>query len=409
MKIQLIPVSKKLFDSKEMQIVINQSKVSARRIKKKNDVGLERKRFTNACNRMQELAIQENNDKILTLEKDIGKSIIEQVLNENKIQYPFLEIKKIKDFINIKNFNILELAGVVCFIDSFNGSIEFPTNKSQNALKKQIAVTSDYSNYEIDFKKFDEVEKKFAQQIKHSIENNIPVGWINIESNNYSTSLVRHETLIKILHNYIYIKKQKNKIILRNLGLISILILIIATIIWYFKPILIFILAFIGICGMIFKKKLKIRQPKPVNLHFAYQDGSVGGHFPIFSLFKSQEPNKLSIIKVALISGRHFELDSEIDICLIRNSEISRREEASIAEQEHLAYEIAKKFFDKILKKGGLGTEIHLYHTGLEPAVIGTYRAILDTLQNSKFRGKFKVIPKMFRGKNRFEDLKAWY
>ena len=58
------------------------------------------------------------------------------------------------------------------------------------------------------------------------------------------------------------------------------------------------------------------------------------------------------------------------------------------------------------------GLEFHLYQTGLEPAVIGTYRAILEILRksDSKYRDKLIVIPKMFRGhKNGFQDLKAWY
>jgi len=54
------------------------------------------------------------------------------------------------------------------------------------------------------------------------------------------------------------------------------------------------------------------------------------------------------------------------------------------------------------------GLELHLYHTGLEPAVIGVYRAIVESLRAPSNRGRFVVIPKIFR-RGRYDSLKAWY
>ncbi|MEK9148798.1 MAG: hypothetical protein AAB267_01985, partial [Candidatus Desantisbacteria bacterium] len=120
-----------------------------------------------------------------------------------------------------------------------------------------------------------------------------------------------------------------------------------------------------------------------------------------------EKPKGLPVIQAALMSGRHFDLDSEVDICLLRNSELKGQEDVTIAKQEEIAYNKVTDFIYSCLEKMG-GIELHIYHTGLEPAVIGTYRAIVEVLRLEKNREKFMVIPKFYRG-NRFVDEKAWY
>ena len=417
MKAILIPISQDNWESKEMMVVVQQAKDSARKIHKRIDVRLERTRFSNACDRIEELALDYGGDNFLELGDDKTQLLLDNELpRDENAQFPFFEPTEVKQILQngfsteLKN-KIPENSGIVAILEPFaKGNISFQTKPQEK--KKRKPPEPDYSASDVDFKKMDEINKRFHRQIRMAIETGRPLGWINIEGE--GSGLVRHEALITAVREYIYVKKQPTKTVMvevtkevpdkeatrkRNSK-------------WRYK-----LLPFL-IPKSPIMKRIKVKEPRvtklpiePINIRFAYDDGSIGEKFPLFCLAPKRAPEGLPIIKAALISNRHFELDPEIDICIIRNSEISRREEASIAEQEQLSFEIAYKFLDEYLGKSK-GLELHLYHTGLEPAVIGTYRAILEILRksDSKYRDKLIVIPKMFRGhKNGFQDLKAWY
>ena len=70
MKAILIPISSDNWESKEMMVVVQQANDSARKIRKRIDVRLERKRFSNACDRIEELALDYGGDNFLELEDD---------------------------------------------------------------------------------------------------------------------------------------------------------------------------------------------------------------------------------------------------------------------------------------------------------------------------------------------------
>lgn len=418
MKVILISISPDNLESKEMTVVVQQAKDSARKIRKRIDVRLERKRFSNACGRIEELALKYGSGNFLELEDDKIQLLLDKLPRDGDAQFPFcepIEVKQIlqNEFSTELKSKIPENGGIVAILDPFaKGNISFQTK--QREKKKQPKLPKpDYSASDVDFKKMDEENKRFHRQIRMTIETGKPLGWINIEERG-DIGLVRHEALVTAIREYIYVKEQPTEIVMvevtkevpdeeatrrRNSK-------------WWYK-----LLPFL-IPKTPVMKKMKVKEPRvtklpiePINIRFAYRDGSIGEAFPLFYLAPKKAPEELPVIKAALISNRHFELDPEIDMCLIRNSEISRREEATIGEQEQLSFEIAYKFLREYLDKSN-GLELHLYHTGLEPAVIGIYRAILEILResDSKFRGKLMVIPKMFRGyKNGFHDLKPWY
>lgn len=374
MKIILIPISQEVWNSKEMEIVRRQAKVSVRKVRKGIDVRLERTRFTNACNRIEELAFKNNSDSVIEIEGENINRLFNVLPKDGNSQLPFIEpedVSKVFKGSGLQNLkkNLQPSDGVVILVEAFNGKPNLFISQIKSIKSKLNTSTPDYSVCEVDIETLKEEEKRFHEQIRNSIEIGIPLGWVNINEEG-KTGLVRHEALITSIREYIYLKKQQ----------------------WYYK-----LFPF-------------LKPPiTPINVQFAYEDGTIGGDFPLFGLLKDIEPRGLPIIKAALISNRHFELDSEVDFCLIRNSEISRREEATMAEQEKLSFEIIYRFLNEFIEKNK-GLELHLCHTGLEPAVIGTYKAILMVLLNPKMRRKLKVIPKMFRGyQNGFQDLKAWY
>ena len=378
MKIILIPIAQDMWNSKEMEIVRRQAMVSARKIKKGIDIRLERTRFTSACNRIEELAFKNNSDSVIEIEGENINRLLNTLPKNGDSQLPFIEpedISKVLKSSLLKNLkkNLQPSDGVVILVEAFNGKPNLFISQTKSIKSKLNTTTLDYSVCEVDIETLREEEKRFHEQIRNSIETGIPLGWVNIGGEGKredKTGLVRHEALITSIREYIYLRKQQ----------------------WYYK-----LFPF-------------LKPPvTPINVQFAYEDGTIGGNFPLFGLLKDTKTIELPTIKASLISNRHFELDSEVDFCLIRNSEIRRGEEATMAEQEQLSFEIVYRFLNEFIEKNK-GLELHLYHTGLEPAVIGTYKAILTILLNPKMRGKLKVIPKMFRGYQKgFQDLKAWY
>ncbi len=157
----------------------------------------------------------------------------------------------------------------------------------------------------------------------------------------------------------------------------------------------------------------KGRKPHSVEIRIAYADGSEAEPFPLFCLRKTYVKVSLrkrnpSPLRVALMSMRHLEMDSEIDFCWFRNRDVSRTR--TLAETDQFCYETTLKQLQECLNHGSLF--IHLYHTGFEPAVLGFYRAVAHTLQKlaaDKQTHKLVIQPFYYRGPRKYEDGSVWH
>jgi len=179
------------------------------------------------------------------------------------------------------------------------------------------------------------------------------------------------------------------------------------------------------------RKKYERKEPeKPAMLRIVYGDGSEGIPFPLFCLRQAfQKPKKGNLLElhVALVSLRHMGVDFFAEASLVRNVEIQNRENA--AEQEDIAFRKTYYFLENFIKllrreicigdiegeekkfhflwgKFGLekkkaeGIELHIYQaTGLEPATIGAYRAVVELLK--KYRGHLVVVPRIFTNRKK--------
>ncbi|MDD3420459.1 MAG: hypothetical protein PHE78_07685, partial [Candidatus Gastranaerophilales bacterium] len=184
------------------------------------------------------------------------------------------------------------------------------------------------------------------------------------------------------------------------------------------------------------------------SLRIVYNDGTEGCPFPVYSLpelSKADILKNLFKMKVGSISLRHVALDAITDGYLLQNIMVSKRN-LSGAEQEDYAFrrtwwflsnfvdllqhkrveEICKKelrfsyLWDLLnleMKKSN-GCELHIFQTGLIPATVGIYRAVIKFLQER--RGELIVIPRFIVGsKNNKEtevsldqiyvESKAWF
>ncbi|RKX43796.1 MAG: hypothetical protein DRP27_07735 [Thermotogae bacterium] len=168
-------------------------------------------------------------------------------------------------------------------------------------------------------------------------------------------------------------------------------------------------------------------------LKIAYGDGTEGEPFPLFSLPKIEKPNgRLFYYPVGLVSLRHMKFDKDIERSLIRNREIQLKETS--AEQEDLAFRKTYEHVEEILRflngkieeskvsiglkalimrkheltsKKWNGLELHIFQsTGLEPACVGAYRAIVKLLE--KYRNKLMVVPTI-KFKEGYLKAEKWY
>lgn len=122
------------------------------------------------------------------------------------------------------------------------------------------------------------------------------------------------------------------------------------------------------------------------NLDFIFIDDSVPSPFPVGCLQLQPSispPKNLSLVRLGLMSCRHPELDYIVDLYVTKNRTINQ--EASMADQEEASFRHTLEILDDpVLSNGAI---IELYHTGLEPMVIGCYRAITHILRERATRG----------------------
>lgn len=110
-----------------------------------------------------------------------------------------------------------------------------------------------------------------------------------------------------------------------------------------------------------------------------YRDGSRAAHnFPLRALpLRDALPPPSLQLRLALLSIRHAELDAIVDGTWLRNTDVSRPRPA--AQTDDLVYDISRKQLDQ-LTAGQRHVRLTLYQTGLETAVVGFYRAVVDHL-----------------------------
>lgn len=415
MKLSTFAISQNDWNNQMFSVVTQQAKDSARKIQKGIDVGIERKRFNNACNRIETLALQKG--KEVTIGEKGLQEMLDSISAKSPILFPFVEQDNLKIFVKLfddatKKYLTENQATIVFVLKEFShGTIKIKSH-SEEALTKKILNSNITEFNKVDIENIADIKSSFHKQILTAIEKGTPIGWINIqEGNDNSNSLLRHEGIITCLREHIFAGKQpssiehykvKEKVVDKRANEER------QKSFWFRVQ-------------NFFSKQpeimMQIEVPKtriinhdiiPRNVQFAFSDGSISDLFPLYSMIEVKPKDKLTVIRAALISNRHFELDSVVETCILRNSEISRRQEATIADQEKLSFEIALKFFNEILEKTD-GAHIELYHTGLEPSVIGTYRAFISTILKKGNRGKLVITPKVFKGGDKYSDLKQWY
>lgn len=110
-----------------------------------------------------------------------------------------------------------------------------------------------------------------------------------------------------------------------------------------------------------------------------YRDGSRAAHpFAFRSLKLVDTLGVAPDLRFALLSIRHAELDAIVDGAWLRNSEISRLRQGG--DTDDLVYGRSRAQFEALCVPGQSVT-IELYQSGLEMAIVGFYKALVDHLR----------------------------
>lgn len=149
----------------------------------------------------------------------------------------------------------------------------------------------------------------------------------------------------------------------------------------------------------------------PVYIQVVYTDGSQGEPFPLHCLPQRAESDLTGLrrsqpLRVALMSMRHPEMDHDVDMAWFRNREVSKSR--TFAETDTFCYLQTRNQLRETRSEGDL--RIYLYQTGLQPAVIGFYRALVEELMHrADSPPSLEVIPHYFRRKTGYRPGQPWH
>jgi hypothetical protein len=161
------------------------------------------------------------------------------------------------------------------------------------------------------------------------------------------------------------------------------------------------------IVGVLHELIYRQRAGGPAEIPVLYADGSQAAPFPIGS--RQLDPAVIlqaeaaTPKRVALISIRHPEMDVDVDIAWLPNRGASRVRDSQ-ADTDAWCFQHSLEQFRSF--PGDELTVVDLYHTGLEPAVVAFYRALLTGLDEGWLRAA--VRPRLYHGPSLY-TAGAWW
>ena len=140
----------------------------------------------------------------------------------------------------------------------------------------------------------------------------------------------------------------------------------------------------------------KIEGQQRVDVPVEYRDGSRAEHpFPLRSLqLTSESTSRVDRdLSFALLSIRHTELDAIVDGAWLRNLQISQPRAQALT--DNLVYGISREQLSVLTESGTKRIRLRMYQTGLEPAIVGFYRAVAHQLL--EYPGSLSVVPMFYQ------------
>jgi hypothetical protein len=132
-----------------------------------------------------------------------------------------------------------------------------------------------------------------------------------------------------------------------------------------------------------------------VRVSVAYRDGSQASNpFPLrcLSLIERVTRDADIELRLALLSIRHTEMDAVVDGAWLRNAEVSRPREAALTDD--FVYATSMKQLAQLTRDGTRSVKMWMFQTGLDTAVVGFYRAVVEHLL--VYPASLAVIPMFY-------------
>ena len=141
--------------------------------------------------------------------------------------------------------------------------------------------------------------------------------------------------------------------------------------------------------------------PHRIDAPVTYRDGSQATNaFPLRCLALADDlpaaPHDLEL-HLALLSIRHTEMDPVVDGAWLRNAEVSRPRPAALTDD--FVYDTSRTQLRCLTENGRRRVLLHMYQTGLDTAVVGFYRAVVEHLLVHPF--SLCVVPMFFASAQR--------
>jgi hypothetical protein len=143
----------------------------------------------------------------------------------------------------------------------------------------------------------------------------------------------------------------------------------------------------------------------PGKIRVIYGDGSEAPPFPLLCLKPAIPQRDEFVVPVSLMSMRHLLLDPSVVRNWLRNREIDQ--DSTLARADIYCYQHAVTEFRGLRSTVNHGQRLcmHLYHTGYEPAIVGVYRAAVETIRD---HGDWLRVVPHFYVETGFETGPSW-
>lgn len=151
----------------------------------------------------------------------------------------------------------------------------------------------------------------------------------------------------------------------------------------------------------VLRQYVERRDGPPVDVPVVYRDGSrASADFPLHLLHLASEVSSdveaeaagIWVLRLALLSIRHTEMDAVVDGAWLRNADVSRPRPA--AQTDDFVYHQSVKQLEELTRGGERRVRLYVFQTGLETAVVGFLRAVVGFLADHP--GRLEVIPMFF-------------
>lgn len=145
----------------------------------------------------------------------------------------------------------------------------------------------------------------------------------------------------------------------------------------------------------VLREYVELDEHGPVRVPVVYRDGSRSlAPFPLRCLPLAPDAMRHPdlVLRLALLSIRHTEMDPVVDGAWLRNADVSRPRPAG--QTDDFVHAASVSQLRELTRDGTLRVRLFIFQTGLETAVVGFFRAVVEHLLAHP--GTLEVVPMFY-------------